>query len=371
MKLRMPGGSGGDRALRERVQHARLIPAEQAVAVPRPDIVDSFYLEQEFNARAEHQVHLHDAEGERAAAKPAALAAGLEPGNVETAYLIDANRPMVNEAQATYAKVKAALHPLAVRKGSSLGYRLRTAGLLVGDIAGLGGAGIAYGELPALALAQAASAGVATITAGLVGTQVKHYQLARQRQLDPEEASAELRPYLPMLLGQRKGRAFVLAAVVVGAAVALFVSVGIFALRSSIEGPAAGFAFGLLALGIATASYINAHSHADPVADAIEDARRAYAKEQRAHRRLASSVRILLAERALRRVRHIQQEHALRGQAASAYVHALKLEAMAQSPETVGHGVGHDSSALTVRGRNGAGVGVASASQQASKGKRL
>ncbi|KAF0835702.1 hypothetical protein [Nocardia caishijiensis] len=336
--MKLPFQPSSERVLTERVRRARLIPVDSAVAVPRPPTVDEFYLEEEFNSRGAHQLRLHIADGERLAAKPAALAAGMEPGSVETAYLIDANRPMVDAALRHYLSMQETLSPLMVRKGSTIGYNLRTAGLLVGDIAGLGGAAISYGEQPILALCQAASAGVATITAGLVGTHYKHFQLARQRKFTSDSVPDDLRPYLSVLLGPASGRSFITAVTAVGASIALCVSIGIFSLRSSIEGTASGITFGLLALGIAAASWINSYTYADSVADAVAGARRAYLGELRRHRRLAASWWLMVTERAQERVRFIRQEHKERGYAASAYVQALGLEALAQSPDVVGHG---------------------------------
>jgi len=110
-------------------------------------------------------------------------------------------------------------------------------------------------------------------------------------------------------------------------------------LRSGIEGTASGFTFGLLALGIAAASWINSYTYADPVADAIDAARKDYASEQRTHRKLSRSWWLVRCERALMRARLIRLEHHLRGEAARAYVEAMKREALSLSPEVVGHGV--------------------------------
>ena len=334
--------------LRQRVERARLTPVAEAIAVPRPDTVDPFYLEEEFTARGDEQFHLHSAEGEHLALRSAALAAGLEPGSVETAYLVDTHRSVVDAALRQYLTVKAVLSPWRVRKSSLIWYGARTLGLLIGDVAGLGGAAISYGEVPVLALSQAASAGVATITAGLVGAQYRYYQLAKQRALESDSLSEELTPYLPLLNSSSMGRSFVLGVTAVGAGIALCISTGIFVLRSGIEGTASGFTFGLLALGIAAASWINSYTYADPVADAIDSARKDYTSTQRTHRKLARSWWLLLAEQTIERARVIRLEHQLRGEAARAYVEAMKREALSLSPEVVGHGVARPADAVTV-----------------------
>ncbi|WP_280254898.1 hypothetical protein [Nocardia wallacei] len=340
MKLwRSSPRAGGSKAeLVQRVRHARLSPAVEAQAIRRPATVGTFYLEEEFDYRGKQQHDLNVADGEDAALKASSQAAGLEAARTESLYLVKSNRPMVDTALRHYLKVKEVLSPLAVRHGSSAGYTLRVWGLLVGDIAGLGGAGIAYGELPALALAQAASAGIATITAGLSGGQLRVLVLAKERQFDTDKVSPELRPYLPVLIGAGRSSKFVMAVTAVSAVIALFIAVGIFSLRSGIEGLAAGITFGALAIAIASASWVNSYVHADPVADIIEGARRGYASEQRAHRRLTLSPWLVLAERAIERAKVIRRKHQELGHAAIAYFQALKHQVLSENPSVVGHG---------------------------------
>ncbi|WP_338773033.1 hypothetical protein V7968_16330 [Nocardia vulneris] len=320
-----------------RLRRTRLSLVAEARSVPRPHEVETFYVEQGFDSLGTEQLHLHAAEGEQAAAAASTTAATWETARVESVHLVKVNRPLVDAALRRHVTVKELLSPLVVRKGSSAGYLMRTGALLVGDIAGLGGAAIAYGEHPTLALCQAASAGVATITAGLAGTQFKLYQLARQRNLEGD-AAPQLKPYLPMLTGAGTSRGFLLAVTVVALIITLCIGSGIFALRSSIEGTASGFTFGLLALGIAAASWINSYSHADPVADAITAARRDYTNEQRRHRRLSRSLWLVRADRASEQSSAIRREHRERGQAAIAHLQALKYETLNLNPDVVGHG---------------------------------
>lgn len=340
MKLWRSGPrAGGSKAeLVQRVRNAQLSPAVEAQAIPRPATVGTFYLEEEFDYRGRQQFDLNVAEGEQAALSTSSLAAGLETARAESLHLVKTNRPMVDTALQHYLKVKGVLSPLAVRQGSSTGYTLRLWGLLVGDIAGLGGSAVAYGELPALALVQAASAGVATITAGLSGAQMRMLSLAKERRFDEDEISPELRPYLPVLIGAGRSSKFVMAVTAVSAVIALFIAVGIFSLRSGIEGLAAGITFGALAIAIACASWVNSYVHADPVADIIEGARRGYAREQRAHRRLTLSPWLVLAERAIERAKVIRRKHQELGHAAIAYFHALKHQVLSENPSVVGHG---------------------------------
>ncbi|WP_280407089.1 hypothetical protein, partial [Nocardia brasiliensis] len=242
-------------------------------------------------------------------------------------------------ARVRYARLSALLGPFAKRRsGSRWGYFLCLVLLLLGDIAGLGGAAISYGELPALALMQATSASLATVLAGVAGAEAKYVKHAQERRNEDGTLTPELEPYRALLLGPLAGRKYVVLASSVAALIALFVSVGIFALRAVIEGQTSGYVFGGLAIGIALGSWINSFRYADAVADKIDAARQDYRREVRAHARLARSRPLALAERSLEQARLIRLQHKLEGEAAHAQVMAAKNLALQQNPGVVGHG---------------------------------
>ncbi|MBF6546957.1 hypothetical protein [Nocardia brasiliensis] len=338
-RLKRFAGSDSSALLEAKAKQARIIPIQEAVAVPRPTTVSEFYLEKEFDDLGVEQLRIHTAAGEQAAIAPASTAAGLEPIRQADQHLIGANWPLVIAARERYARLAALLGPFAKRRnGCRWGYFLCLVLLLLGDIAGLGGAAILYGEVPQLALMQAMSASVATVLAGTVGSEYKYLKQADERRNKDGMLPAELEPYRALLLGPLTGQKYVMVASAVAGLIALFVAVGIFALRATIEGQIAGYVFGALAVGIALGSWINSFRYADAVADKIEAARQDYRREVRAHARLARSRQLKLAEHSLEQARLIRLQHKLEGEAAHAQVMAAKNLALQQNPGVVGHG---------------------------------
>ncbi|MGW4844872.1 hypothetical protein [Nocardia brasiliensis] len=332
-------GFDSSTALETKAKAARIMPVHQAHAVPRPTTVSEFYLEKEFNDLGIEQRRIHATAGEREAIKPATVAAGLASCRQASHDLISANWPLVTAARDRYIQLVTLLGPLVKRRsGSRWGYFLCLVLLLLGDIAGLGGAAISYGEVPALAVMQATSASVATVLAGMVGTEFKYLKQARERRTDDGALPHELEPYRALLLGPLAGRKYVAVVSAIAMVIALFIAVGIFALRAAIEGQASGFVFGALAIGIALGSWINSFRYADAIADKIEAARQDYQREARAHARLPRSWRLIWAEHSAEKARLIRLHHLLEGEAAQAQVMAAKHLALQQNPGVVGHG---------------------------------
>lgn len=165
----------------------RLTPTDQATALARPGAIGETYLEQQYDAAATEQLHLHAADGTKASRDESATGKSLEFARNESEKLATADRPIVDAARKGYEQLRDTLTPFVLRRtGSSWGYSARVCGLLVGDVAGLSGAAVSLGEVPALAVLQAFSAGIATITAGLAGAEIRHRQNAAQRQLDAD-----------------------------------------------------------------------------------------------------------------------------------------------------------------------------------------
>lgn len=317
----------------------RLIPTEQAAALARPGAIGETYLEQQYDAAATEQLHLHAADGTRAAREESATGRSLAFARNASEKLGAADQPIVDAARKGYEQLRDTLTPFVIRRsGSSWGYSARVCGLLVGDVAGLSGAAISLGEVPALAVLQAFSAGVATITAGLAGAEIRHRQNAAQRQLDADSLPKELQHHRQLFEGGHRRRGIVVGMVCVAALVAILVSVGVYALRTSVEGTLSGITFGALAAAIATASFINSYDHADVVADAIDNARREYRRSVRSHSRLAGAQVIKRADQATERQRSILAEYDERGKAAASRIESLKFQALLGSPDVVGHG---------------------------------
>lgn len=315
----------------------RLIPVESASATARPTEIDKTYLELAKDALAVEQQHLFTAEGEVASRPDAATVKALAYVVGETKASVARAKSAADKASSHYEHVRELLSPYVRRKAtSSRGYQLRTAALLLGDVAGLAGAGIALGEYPVLAVAQAISAGTATVTAGLAATQLRHAQQAAERQTD--ELVEALTTYRHLFNGPDKDTRLQGVVYGVAALIVLLVSAGIFALRTTIDGPISGLTFGGLAAAIALASFINSWHHADPIAEIIESARHDALITDRRHRRLAGSKSIQKAEHAGAQEKSVVAEHTHRGAAAGAHIESDKYRALLASPDVVGHG---------------------------------
>lgn len=317
----------------------RLIPTDRAEALARPASIGETYLEQHFEARKREQLELHAANGEATSRPEASTSRALEFEQQDARRLAECDAKSVDDSRQRFQVVRELLSPYVHRRSrSSAGYIARSSGLLIGDVAGLSGAAISLGEVPALAVTQALSAGIATITAGLAGAELKHRQLANERRRKGDELPKQLEPYRHLFEGGNHGRGVVITMTSVAALVALLVAVGVYSLRTSVEGSLAGITFGSLAAAIAAASFINSWYHADLIADAIENAHRDYRQTIRAHRRLARASVIRRAEHATAQQRSILAEHERRGKAAAAHIDSLKSLALLASPDVVGHG---------------------------------
>ncbi|QLY30396.1 hypothetical protein H0264_35625 [Nocardia huaxiensis] len=328
-------------AMSTKVQRTRMVPVREASAVARPNTVPQTYLEQEFDELAIEQLREHAAAGEAAAHQSVTTAAGLELGRAVGHELVGINAPLVVAARDNFLKALTLLSPFVKRKaGSRWVYFLIWILLLGGDIAGITGAAVAYGEVPMLAGLQALSVSVTTVLAGLAGAEFKYLKAAQERQSEDGALVPELAPYRTVLFGPISARRLVLIVTVVSMFIAVSVAIGIYSLRASVEGETAGMVYGTFACAVAVGSWWNSYRHADAVADKIDAARQAYRRELRAHTRMTWSWTVRRAERAAARSALIRDEHRLHGEAAAARISALKFEALQQNPDIVGHGPG-------------------------------
>ncbi|MGU3500911.1 hypothetical protein [Mycobacterium sp. C31M] len=334
-----PRRSLGNSGARQRPnpEGPRLIPVDTAAAVARPDTITDTYLECGKDALGVEQQHLFAAEAEVRAREDLARAGSLGFQAEQDKLSVDRARMSADRATVRAEETAEVLGPYVRRKAtSSWGYMARTSCLLTGDIAGLSGASIALGEYPALAITQAVAAGVATVTAGLAATQLRHVQQAVERKTD--DLDEPLQPYAHLFRGP--GESDRIRSVVLGIAglVTVSVAVSVFALRTTIEGPLVGLTFGALAAAIALASAINSWHHADLLADAVESARHDAERADRRHRRRSGSRTIRSAEHAALQGKSIVTEHTHRGLAAAAHIEADKYRELMASPDVVGHG---------------------------------
>ncbi|MEN4475714.1 hypothetical protein [Mycolicibacterium cosmeticum] len=335
--LRRAAGRGPGTGSQRQVEGVRLIPVDGASATARPHTIGETYLERAHNASGLEQQHLFAAEAEVHARKAIARGGSLKFSAEQAKLSVSRAKTAADTAAARYEQTAEALGPYIRRKAtSSVGYMARTAGLLIGDIAGLSGAGIALGEYPTLAITQAIAAGTATITAGLAATQLRHLQQAAERQIDTLPKNLE--PYRPLFTGPIASARRRTAVLGIAVLIAVLVAVGVLALRTTVEGPLSGLTFGALAAAIAAASFINSWYHADLVADAVESARHDAERADRRHRRLAKNRTISNGEHADLLGKSVITEYTHRGLAAAAHIEASKYRALLASPDVVGHG---------------------------------
>ena len=120
-------------------------------------------------------------------------------------------------------------------------------------------------------------------------------------------------------------------------AVGTLISLGIFGLRTAVEDPLAGMVYGALAAGVAIASFISSYAYADPAADAIDAAERAYAKAVKRQLALAGHPGRRSADAAAAMVASIREEHVARGVAAEVAHEGLKHRVLRRNPGIAGH----------------------------------
>ncbi|WP_437770492.1 hypothetical protein [Arthrobacter sp. KNU40] len=315
---------------------------DEAAAVQTPAaIADGTWMEQGFDALAAEQLSLWPAHGKVSQRPKAAAAESLHEAAKAEMTLLDHGSSLLASAKENFDHCRTTLQPW-VQRGPHAKFRYWTgwAVLGLGDAVGVAGAAILLGEEIWIAAGLACATGVAAVTAGLVGNDLKERHLARQRRRDPEDLSDDEKRYKRFFLGaDDDGKVLKTVGRIAGAVVCLLV-LGIFALRASIEGPLAGLVFGGLAGATALASVINSYAYADEVADLIGVYDKSYRQEQKALRKTAKTQALRQHATALEEAASIEEEHQHRAQAAAAHLQALKFHSLTGNPRVVGHGPG-------------------------------
>ena len=317
----------------------RLQPVEQAAMAQRPGNVEATYAELEYDALASEQVSLWDAEADGAIRAPAGIRDDSKPGHDEALRNSREHRQVVDEALRIYLLTYSLLNTFRHREpGAKKWYLIRWAFLLGGDVAGQVGAALSYGETPWTAVPQAVATGIAALTAGLVGIELRNLRDTARRSMDESQLPGELEPWAHLFKSPDPGRTLGSLMIKVGIVAGLCISGGILALRAIIEGTGAGLVYGLLAVGITLASAVNAYFYADEIADQIDATEAVYGKELRRAESLASSSSIVRHATATSDVATIRDEYKARGLAAKQHVEALKWRVMGNNPHVAGHG---------------------------------
>lgn len=312
---------------------------DEAGAEPRPAGLGTSYVEQEYRARAAEQEASWPAQGERAARPHQSQAQGLAPYAAAVEQLLPEKQGEVREARADYQHAVRVLMPYTRREpGGKLRYWLCWLVLWFGDTAGIWSAAITNGDVPYVAFGQSFSAGLAAACAGLVAVELKDRRMARARQRDPESLNKDELRYIQLFRVSDAGQGIVKLIGLLSLLVVGLVGVGIYALRTSIEGDASGLTFGLLAAATAVGSGLVGYASADEVADLLGRYQKRLARAEAAYLKLARSDVLRQQAVAEETARSIHAEHKLLAQAAARFMEFLSWRVQRNNTGVFGHG---------------------------------
>lgn len=251
--------------------------------------------------------------------------------------LMDPAWDRVRATGEAYDQMRTRLLPFAPRRAfETRRYLISWLALILGDIAGIFGAALSYGEVPFNAFGQAVASSFAAVTAGLVGADVKNAHIAKAIQSngpDDEESAKFGLLGVPSTDPATYGLVLRMAAAVSAALV-----VGIFALRMTIEGVTGGLVFAGLSFAVAGASFINAWVHANPAADLLDAYEAAHETAKAEYMALGAHPVLATEAAAAAEASLIEAEHEIRGRAAEQHVEALKWGIIRRHPQIFGHG---------------------------------
>lgn len=311
---------------------------DNAEAVKRPEAI-RLYVEDELDALVDEQPKLWEAEGERQARPSKLEAADTKHEAAEAELLIEKQRDVVDDARERMMFLFDLLRTYTRRgKYEKARYYVTMWLLLLGDVAGIAGAAIYLGEVVDLAVLQALASGVAAVTSGLVGIEVKDSRRARRRQQSMDDLDEDEATIGHLLRGADVGEAIVKIMALGGIGVACLIAGSVFALRSSTEGLSAGLVFGCLAAAISLASFINAYTYADDIADLLDTVESDYRRAMQRLSQLAKGKGLRKHAQASVESVSIEKEHKLRGEAAAKRMTALKHQVLRQNTGVAGHG---------------------------------
>ena len=326
-------------ALQDEADDITIQPVDKASFVARTVDAGDSYVERWGQHRAKEQPFAFDSEGEAAARPFRQVTEANRERAVDQQFLIDQHRPVVEALQATYLTMVSVIGPYARRSRKEKAfYYVRMALLMLADVVGISGGAIMLGELPVLAILQGLGAGVAAITSGLLGGEIKDARMARRRTRDPETLSDDERKYAAFFSGADSGEFLMKAMVYGGLSIAAWLGFAVVMLRLPTQGADAGIAFSFLAVAVALASWVNSYCYADEAADMIE---RVALDAQHSGEHLlvlaAKPARALVAENQAA-AKSIRREHRKAGKAAAQRVWAETYGVLVRHPGVVGHG---------------------------------
>lgn len=325
--------------LAARTDQVSLKPYDRAHGLTRPADLGLTYAEHEYEALREQQKALWPAEGDREGRDIAAHAAWHRPHADATMTALTHSQRLLAGAADRYQHALDVLGPWRRRASTdNVRYLTAMALLALGDTAGIWASAVWLGEIPLIALGQAIATGAAAVTAGLAGGELRNAASARSRRRDPEEIGADQQQFARLFAGVDAERFAGRLIGLLSASVVLLIALGVFALRTSVEGALAGLTFGGLATATALASFVSSYVHADEVADLIGTYAKGYRKAEKHLLTLAGSKALAITSADTARVGSIVQENERRSVGAAHEVDALKHRMLRQNPQVVGHG---------------------------------
>jgi hypothetical protein len=311
---------------------------DEVDAHARPAGVGKSYPEHEYEALGVEQDAAWAAEGEQAARPSQVRAHGQAIPAAAATFLLAQHQEEVQAAYADHRHAQRLLQPHVRREpAAKLRYWIVWPLLALGDASGVLSAAISLGDLPWVAAWQALSAGLAAACAGLVGSELKHLQLASARQRDPEALTADEVRYRRLFAGP-SGMGVVKLVSLLSFLVILLLMVGIFALRSAVEGTTSGLTFSLLAAATALGSGLLGYSAADEVADLLATLAKRVQRAEKRHQALARATAIRIYAESAATARSIQAEHQHRGRAAHQRIMSLLWRILRRNSQVFGHG---------------------------------
>jgi hypothetical protein len=320
---------------------------DEAASVLRPSNLGATHGEHEFDALGEEQAAAWPAEAQVASRPPRVAAARVNRSAEEAGFAVQTHRDELESIRKAKEHAFETLMPFACRSPhDDARYWLSYGGLGLGDTVGVLGAAVSLGEIPELALGQALATGLAAVTAGLVGGELRRLAQAKSRQRDPDSLTDDERGYRRLFEGADAEVPMTKLAAYTALTVGVLITASIFALRASTEGSLAGIAFGCLAFATALASFISGYLHADEVADLLATYDRRYRVALRRHARASKARPIGQYAAADTEAASIEREYAHRGDAAVRKVEACKHRMLRRNPQVVGHGDAADTSTV-------------------------
>ncbi|WP_143202414.1 hypothetical protein [Amycolatopsis sp. CB00013] len=335
--------NGGDEKVlvtwRNEADNVTLPRIGDVAAMPRPQEVGTTYVEHQYRALAHEQEALWSAEGEHGAQPHEAEAAGLDPAATAITFLLTEAEDEVRQTRLDHQHaVRTLLQQVKRSVGAKLRYWIGLPLFVFGDAASVASAAIINGDIVYIAIFLAVASGVAGVSSGLLGAELRGVRLAQARRRDPDSLTEDERLYQHFFAGSGGGTGVIKLVALVSLIVVALIAIGVGTLRASVEGGAAGMTFGLLAAATALASGLLAYSAYDDVAEFLEDLGKRSRKAQKRYLKLANSAALRQRPAALATAQSIKEEYAWRGQAAAQHMESLSWHIQVRNPAVLGHG---------------------------------